>query len=87
MSPSTASTSGTATGSVTGDPARLGLEDLHNTAHGIAVNVGRVLVGKPDAVRTALVTLLAEGHLLVEDVPGVARRRWPRPWRGPSTAR
>lgn len=43
------------------------------TAHGIAENVGRVLVGKPDAVRTALVTLLAEGHLLVEDVPGVGK--------------
>ena len=32
-----------------------------------------VLVGKPDVVRIALVTLLAEGHLLVEDVPGVGK--------------
>jgi MoxR-like ATPase len=39
----------------------------------IAANVERVLVGKPDVVRVALVTLLAEGHLLVEDVPGVGK--------------
>ena len=32
-----------------------------------------MLVGKPDVVRLALVTLLAEGHLLVEDVPGVGK--------------
>ena len=36
-------------------------------------NVSHVLVGKPDVVRLALVTLLAEGHLLVEDVPGVGK--------------
>ncbi|AEA24997.1 MoxR family ATPase [Pseudonocardia benzenivorans] len=39
----------------------------------IAASVGRVLVGKPEVVRVALVTLLAEGHLLVEDVPGVGK--------------
>jgi MoxR-like ATPase len=36
-------------------------------------NIERILVGKPDAVRTALITLLAEGHLLIEDVPGVGK--------------
>ncbi|OZM76340.1 ATPase [Pseudonocardia sp. MH-G8] len=39
----------------------------------IAANVQRVIVGKPEVVRVALVTLLAEGHLLVEDVPGVGK--------------
>ncbi|HZG90831.1 MAG TPA: MoxR family ATPase [Pseudonocardia sp.] len=39
----------------------------------IAGNVQRVIVGKPEVVRVALVTLLAEGHLLVEDVPGVGK--------------
>jgi MoxR-like ATPase len=43
------------------------------TAQRIAANVERVLVGKPEVVRIALVTLLAEGHLLVEDVPGVGK--------------
>ncbi|AXB48101.1 AAA family ATPase [Amycolatopsis albispora] len=49
------------------------LGELHETAARIAANVERVLVGKPDVVRVALVTLLAEGHLLVEDVPGVGK--------------
>jgi MoxR-like ATPase len=49
------------------------LDELHATAQRIAANVERVLVGKPEVVRLALVTLLAEGHLLVEDVPGVGK--------------
>ncbi|HZA19010.1 MAG TPA: MoxR family ATPase [Pseudonocardiaceae bacterium] len=49
------------------------LADVHAVAQRIAGNVERVLVGKPNAVRTALVTLLAEGHLLIEDVPGVGK--------------
>ncbi|MCT2585216.1 AAA family ATPase [Actinophytocola gossypii] len=49
------------------------LNELNSIAQRIAANVERVLVGKPDVVRIALVTLLAEGHLLVEDVPGVGK--------------
>jgi MoxR-like ATPase len=54
-------------------PAGKALDEVHATAQRIAANVERVLVGKPDVVRIALVTLLAEGHLLVEDVPGVGK--------------
>lgn len=36
-------------------------------------NVGSVLLGQPQAVQTALVALLAEGHLLIEDVPGIGK--------------
>src|SRR5947208_14197590 len=35
--------------------------------------VERVIRGKPEAVRLAIVALLAGGHLLVEDVPGVGK--------------
>src|SRR5256714_8304204 len=35
--------------------------------------IERVIKGKPEAVRLAVVTLLAGGHLLVEDVPGVGK--------------
>jgi MoxR-like ATPase len=35
--------------------------------------VESVIKGKPEAVRLAIVTLLAGGHLLVEDVPGVGK--------------
>ena len=39
----------------------------------IIASVSSVIDGKPDAVRSALVCLLAEGHLLIEDVPGVGK--------------
>lgn len=39
----------------------------------IVASVSRVIDGKPDAVRSALICLLAEGHLLIEDVPGVGK--------------
>jgi MoxR-like ATPase len=42
------------------------LERLHG-------NVAGVLLGKPEVIRLALVTLLAEGHLLIEDVPGIGK--------------
>jgi MoxR-like ATPase len=39
----------------------------------LAAAIGRVVEGKPDVVRLALAVLLAEGHLLIEDVPGVGK--------------
>ncbi len=39
----------------------------------VSDNVEKVIEGKPDVVRTALTVLLAEGHLLIEDVPGVGK--------------
>src|SRR3546814_11395359 len=33
-------------------------------------NIGQALLGKTDVIRLALVTMLAEGHLLLEDAPG-----------------
>ena len=35
--------------------------------------VGRVLIGKEEQVRLVLIALLAEGHVLIDDVPGVAK--------------
>lgn len=39
----------------------------------LAANIAKVLTGKPDAIRLALTCLFAEGHLLLEDVPGVGK--------------
>ncbi len=36
-------------------------------------NVAQVISGKEDAIRLALVCMVAEGHLLIEDVPGVGK--------------
>jgi MoxR-like ATPase len=51
----------------------LGAERFAAVTGAIAASVGRVIDGKPDAVRAALIALLAEGHLLIEDVPGVGK--------------
>jgi MoxR-like ATPase len=48
-------------------------EEATGTARRLLANVSRVLEGKDDVVRLAVVTLLARGHLLVEDVPGVGK--------------
>jgi len=49
------------------------LDLLQDSAGRIRDNIERVVEGKPDVVRLALVVLLAEGHLLIEDVPGVGK--------------
>jgi MoxR-like ATPase len=42
-------------------------------AQGLVENVSRVVIGKREAVTNAVVTLLAGGHVLLEDVPGVGK--------------
>ncbi len=49
------------------------LDQLAKVVGAIRHNIERVIEGKPDVIRTALVVLLAEGHLLIEDVPGVGK--------------
>lgn len=39
----------------------------------ILSSITTVIDGKPEAARSALICLLAEGHLLIEDVPGVGK--------------
>jgi MoxR-like ATPase len=39
----------------------------------LLANIERVVLGKPEAIKLAVVALLAEGHLLIEDVPGVGK--------------
>ena len=43
------------------------------TFEAIATNVERVVQGKPEVIELALLCLVAEGHLLIEDVPGVGK--------------
>jgi MoxR-like ATPase len=50
-----------------------GLADLVAGATRIRQAVENVIEGKPAVVRLALTVLLAEGHLLIEDVPGVGK--------------
>ncbi|NUU23001.1 MAG: AAA domain-containing protein [Streptomycetaceae bacterium] len=50
-----------------------GLKELAATAARIRGAMESVIEGKPEVVKLALTVLLAEGHLLVEDVPGVGK--------------
>ncbi len=49
------------------------LDELVRVAHRVSDAVESVIEGKSDAVRLALTVLLAEGHVLIEDVPGVGK--------------
>jgi MoxR-like ATPase len=42
-------------------------------AGGLRSSIGQVIVGKEHVVELALAALLAEGHLLIEDVPGIGK--------------
>jgi MoxR-like ATPase len=42
----------------------------------IAHNIDQVIDGKPDVVRLGVAVLLSEGHLLIEDVPGVGKTKF-----------
>jgi MoxR-like ATPase len=46
---------------------------VHASGTAIQQAVQTVIEGKPETVRLALLVLLAEGHLLIEDVPGVGK--------------
>jgi MoxR-like ATPase len=41
--------------------------------HALQENIEHVIKGKPEAVRLTITTLLARGHLLIEDVPGIGK--------------
>jgi MoxR-like ATPase len=49
------------------------LEDLSNVTHQIRSQIGRAVWGQEDAVHLLLIALLAEGHVLLEGVPGTAK--------------
>jgi MoxR-like ATPase len=51
----------------------LNLDEVGHTAGKVRSAVESVIEGKPDVVKLALTVLLAEGHLLIEDVPGVGK--------------
>ncbi|WP_217999989.1 AAA family ATPase [Janibacter anophelis] len=49
------------------------LEHVVRVGEELASAMNAVIEGKPDVVHTAITVLLAEGHLLIEDVPGVGK--------------
>ncbi|MYD94169.1 MAG: MoxR family ATPase [Chloroflexi bacterium] len=49
------------------------MQDIRTVANRIIDNVATVIVGKRDAIELVVVALLANGHILIEDVPGVGK--------------
>ncbi|MEC9398038.1 MAG: ATP-binding protein, partial [Myxococcota bacterium] len=51
----------------------MNLEQLQQVNNSIRAGIERVVVGQEEAVTLLLVSLLAEGHILFEGVPGTAK--------------
>ena len=51
----------------------LAVESARDEANGIAENIKKVIIGKDSAVELAVVALICQGHILIEDVPGVGK--------------
>ncbi len=49
------------------------MEEVQRFAQSIRDNVAQVIVGKTDVVDMLIIALLCEGHVLLEDVPGVGK--------------
>ncbi|MBQ6827985.1 MAG: AAA family ATPase, partial [Thermoguttaceae bacterium] len=47
--------------------------EIATTIQRLTENVERAFIGKPETIRLTLVAFFAEGHLLLEDVPGVGK--------------
>jgi MoxR-like ATPase len=54
-------------------PSSSELDDVVDTTNRMRAGIETVMTGRPELVRTTLAVLLAEGHLLLEDVPGVGK--------------
>ena len=54
-------------------PPAIGPEQVAAIGQRIAGAIGQVVLGKPEVVRLAVIALLTEGHLLIEDVPGTGK--------------
>lgn len=49
------------------------LENARSTAQLIVDNVKRVILGKEEAIELGVIALMCQGHVLIEDVPGVGK--------------
>ncbi len=51
----------------------LSFEFIKDVIRKLEQNIGKVFKGKPEIIRNVLICLFADGHLLIEDVPGVGK--------------
>lgn len=55
------------------ETANIPVQQIAAWATKVSSNVEKVIVGKPEVINMLLVALLAEGHVLLQDVPGVGK--------------
>jgi MoxR-like ATPase len=60
-------------GDVVNDARKMSAVDVQATANKVLANMERVVIGKRPQLTLCLVAYLCEGHILLEDVPGVAK--------------
>ncbi|MFC1508771.1 AAA family ATPase [Candidatus Omnitrophota bacterium] len=49
------------------------MPDLHEIPQRLIENISKVIVGKKDVIRLVVVGLISDGHVLLEDVPGLGK--------------
>lgn len=49
------------------------MEEVQVVANSLRENIGRVIVGKDEVIELVIIGLLSQGHILIEDVPGVGK--------------
>lgn len=53
--------------------SRIPLEDLKKTVDDIKAELSKVIIGQKDFIELLIVSLLVDGHVLIEGVPGIAK--------------
>ncbi len=49
------------------------IEEVHENSKLVLEEVGKAIVGKENVLKMILTTILADGHILIEDLPGLAK--------------
>lgn len=57
----------------TGPADRIGAEKVRQAGRSIEENIGRMVIGQSELIEKLLLGILADGHVLIEGVPGVAK--------------
>lgn len=60
------------------------MQNFNEKALAVTAEVSKAVLGKPEVVLKIMMAMLARGHVLIEDIPGVGKPRWhrrlPAPW-------
>ena len=52
---------------------RMTMKNIKTFSENIIANISRVIIGKRETIELAVISLLCQGHLLIEDIPGVGK--------------